>query len=176
MRSGSLSILGILLVASLACGGGSSSPSAPPPPATVTGQWNGTWSLTGVNPTNHCVAQFYSQAIGGLANASVTMTQSGSNVTGTAVLAGVQTCDFSGTLDGQRFSATVTGCQTETATVTCSSGLSYTISTPGSNTIEGTFDGALRGFEGTQRSVNRATRGSETFDFALVGSLTLTKQ
>lgn len=178
MRAGSLTVLGLLVVAALACGGGGGggSPSAPPPPATVTGQWNGTWSLTGVNPTNHCVAQFYSLAIGTPIDGRVTMNQSGSNVTGTAIVGDVQTCDFSGTLNGQRFSASLTGCQTEALTVTCSSGLNYEITGNLSSSIEGTFDSALRSFDGRLRSENRATRGSERFDFSLTGSLKLTKQ
>lgn len=176
MRARRLSILGILLMASLACGGGSSSPSAPPPPATVTGQWNGTFTITGVNPTNHCVAQFYVSRAGVPFDAQVTMNQSGSNVTGTAVLAGVQTCDFNGTLNGQRFSATVTSCQTEVVTVTCASGLNYEVRTvSGSSTIEGTFNAARTTFDGTERSEARAVRGNETFDLALIGSLRLTK-
>lgn len=177
MRTGRLSVLGTLMMAALACGGGGGggSPSAPPPPTTVSGQWNGTFTISGVNPTNHCVAQFYSQAIGVPADVRGTLNQSGSNVTGTFVVADVQTCDYSGTLNGQRLSMQLVRCQTETVTVTCESGLNYQVTTR-SSTIEGTFNGALSSFDGTLRSDARATRGSERFDLALLGSARLTKQ
>lgn len=85
------------------------------------------------------------------------------------------TCDFSGTLTGQRLSANVTACQTVSLTVPCASGRNYQVTTL-SSTIEGTFDGARQRFDGTQRTEARATRGNETFDFALLISLELAKQ
>ena len=191
MRPGSRSILGVLLMAAVACDHGGGSPTAPPPPeSTVEGLWNGSGTLTRVSgvPHNHCIEDHY--VLGATSNVAADVDLSGgvdptSNVSVAVYRVQPFTfpddqCTFQGTISGRRLSATLQACDWGLPPnfFLCNNEFIYEIRAL-SGSLEGSFDESLNNFEGTHRLELRAieaTVGHDTIDFSFRTSVALTKQ